>query len=259
MIHSSLFDLTNKTAIITGGGRGLGQQITLALAEAGANVVIASRNIKAYEDSIIEQLEDLGAGYLTIECDISKKRDIEEAVSAAVDQFGTIDILVNNSGTSWTASIEDTPEDKWDKVFGVNVKGPFLFTQAVLPYMKKQKSGKIINISSIMAFGGTPPEVLDTVAYNTSKGALITLTKDLAVKLARYGIQANAIAPGLFPSKITQNVLGASAARILQKVPLARFGDEEDLKGAALLLASKASDYITGQTLIVDGGLTAVV
>ncbi|MFJ7830392.1 SDR family oxidoreductase [Peribacillus sp. NPDC097197] len=258
MTTFDLFDLTNKTAIVTGGGRGLGKQIALALAMAGANIVIASRKLSVCEETC-KYLHSMGTKALAIECDITNKSDIDSVVKETMDHFGSIDILVNNSGTSWSGPLEDIPEDKWEKVMNVNVTGTFLFSQAVAKIMMSQKSGKIINIASVSGLGGTHPELMVTIPYNTSKGAIITLTKDLGVKLARHGIQVNAIAPGFFPTKITKKILEESDYDILGKTPAHRFGNGEDLKGAAILLASKASDYIVGHVLIVDGGIAATI
>lgn len=253
-----IFDLTNKTAIVTGGGSGLGKQIALALAEAGANIVIASRKLSVCEE-VCDHLDSLGTKSLALKCDITNKNDIDTVVKKTMDQFGSIDILVNNSGTSWSGPLLDIPEDKWEKVMNVNVTGTFLFSQAVAKIMTQQKSGKIINIASVAGLGGSLPELMETIAYNTSKGAIITMTKDLGVKLARHGIQVNAIAPGFFPTKITKKVLEESNYDILGKIPTHRFGNDEDLKGAALLLASRASDYIVGHVLIIDGGISALI
>lgn len=255
---SNMFDLTNKTAIVTGGGRGLGKQIAMALGEAGANIVIASRNLPVLKE-VCEDLQSMGVNAVAFECDITDVSSIDHVVQETVAQFGTIDILVNNSGTSWSGPLLDLPKDKWEKVLNVNVTGTFLFSQAVAKIMKQQNSGKIINIASVTGLGGTFPELLDTIAYNTSKGAIITMTKDLGVKLARYGIQVNAIAPGFFPTKITKKILEKSNYDILGKTPAGRFGDEDDLKGAAVFLASKASDYMVGHILIIDGGISALV
>jgi NAD(P)-dependent dehydrogenase (short-subunit alcohol dehydrogenase family) len=253
-----LFSLTHKTAVVTGGGRGLGEQIAFALAEAGANVVVCSRNIKACQ-TVSEQLKEKGVQSLAIECDVTKQEDIDHVVKETVDRFGTVDILVNNSGTSWAAPVLELPADKWDKVMNVNMKATFLFSQAVAKQMVKQGSGKIINIASVAGFGGIHPALMDTIAYNTSKGAVLTFTKDLAVKLAQHNIQVNAIAPGFFPTKITKSILESSAYNIIGHTPAGRFGSENDLKGATVFLASKASDYVIGHVLVVDGGISAMV
>jgi NAD(P)-dependent dehydrogenase (short-subunit alcohol dehydrogenase family) len=252
---NELFNLTNKTAIVTGGGRGLGEQMAIALAEVGANVVVCSRNLKACKESR-DRLMEKGAKSLAIQCDVTNQQDIENVVKQTLDRFGSIDVLINNSGTSWVAPFLDLPADKWDKVMNVNLRGMFLFSQAVAKVMKDHGGGKIINISSVTGFLGTSPSILDAIAYNTSKGAVISLTKDLAIKLAAYNIQVNALAPGLFPTKITK-VLEESNRVILSKIPAARFGNDQDLMGAAIYLSSRASDYVTGQVLVVDGGLTS--
>ncbi|QQZ08621.1 SDR family oxidoreductase [Heyndrickxia vini] len=254
MKTTELFDLTNKTAIITGGSSGLGSQMALALAEAGANIVICSRNIQACQE-MSDLLNQQGYHSIALKCDITNQEDIDYVVDETIKNFGTIDILINNSGTSWIAPVLDIPADKWDKVMNVNLKGMFFFSQAVAKIMKDQGGGKIINISSVTGLFGTNPAFLDSVAYNTSKGAVVSLTKDLAVKLAQYNIQVNAIAPGFFPTKITK-ALDKATTIILSKIPAKRFGTDQDLKGSALFLSSKASDYITGQLLVVDGGLT---
>ncbi|MFD2445470.1 SDR family oxidoreductase [Bacillus sp. CGMCC 1.16607] len=254
----NLFDLSGKTAIVTGGGRGLGLQIATGLAEAGANIVVCSRNIEACRE-VSQQINKLGVNSIACSCDISKREDIEKVMSETMKVFGKIDILVNNSGISWLAPTLDYPEDKWKKVLDINVNGTFLFSQAVAKEMAKQGHGKIINIASVAGYGGTDPDVMETIAYNTSKGAIITFTKDLAVKLARYGIQVNAIAPGYFPTKITKKILEDSKIDTLSQIPAKRYGNEKDLKGAAVFLASNASDYINGHVINVDGGIAATV
>ncbi len=257
MSLNALFDLTGKTVVVTGGGRGLGKQMALGLAEAGANIVICSRNLEACQKAC-QEIEHYGVKSLALACDITKQEDIERVIEITLKTFETIDILINNSGTSWVAPALDVPGDKWDKVMEVNVKGMFLFSQAVAKVMVNQNFGKIINISSILGLGGTPSAFLDALPYNTSKGAVISFTKDLAVKLAHKNIQVNAIAPGLFPTKMTK-VLEKEAQKIVSHIPLGRFGNEEDLKGTALFLSSKASDYITGHVLVVDGGISSSI
>ncbi|MFP7442105.1 SDR family oxidoreductase [Bacillus infantis] len=257
MDTKELFDLSNKTAIVTGGGRGLGEQMAYALAEAGANIVVCSRNLEACQ-TVSKKLASMGAQSLALECDVTNENNISFVIAETISHFGRLDILINNSGTSWVAPLLDYPEDKWDKVMDVNVKGAFLFTQAAARVMKDQGSGKIINIASVTGFRGAPSGFLDTPAYNTSKGALMVLTKDLAVKLAPYNIQVNSIAPGLFPTKMTASMEKTNKI-LLKKIPAGRFGKNEDLKGTALFLASSASDYVTGHTLVVDGGLTATI
>jgi gluconate 5-dehydrogenase len=250
---TDLFDLTGKTAIITGGGRGLGAQIATGFAEAGANVVLCSRK-KEVCDEVASQIVKLGVKALSFKCDITNPSDVQEVVNETYREFGAIDILVNNSGASWGAPAVDMPLEAWQKVMNVNVTGTFIMSQTTGRVMIEQGHGKIINIASVAGLGGTDPRVLDTVGYNTSKGAVITLTKDLAVKWGQHNINVNAIAPGFFPTKMTKGVLEQGKNPILDSTPLKRFGSDDDLKGAAVFLASKASDFVTGNILIVDGG-----
>ncbi|AOH54061.1 gluconate 5-dehydrogenase [Peribacillus muralis] len=252
-----LFDLTGKTAIITGGGRGLGEQMATGFAEAGANVVLCSRKKQAC-DEVASKIEGLGVRALSFKCDITNPSDVQEVVNETFREFGSIDILVNNSGASWGAPAIDMPLEAWHKVMNVNVTGTFIMSQTVARVMIEQGYGKIINIASVAGLGGTDPRVLDTVGYNTSKGAVITLTKDLAVKWGPHNIHVNAIAPGFFPTKMTKGVLAQGENPILDSTPLNRLGSNDDLKGAAVFLASKASDYVTGNILIVDGGSHAM-
>lgn len=251
-----LFDLTGKTAIVTGGGRGLGAQIAETYAEAGANLVICSRK-KAACDEMKEKLLAKGTKTISIQCDVTNQADVKNVVAETIEQFGTIDILVNNSGASWATPVEKMPLEAWQKVLDVNVTGTFLMSQEVGKVMIKQASGKIINIASIAGFGGTPA-FMQTIGYNTSKGAIMTFTKDLAVKWGQYNINVNAIAPGFFRTKMSEVLIEHGKDYILNTTPLQRIGTDEDLKGAALFLAAKASDYITGDILTVDGGAHAL-
>lgn len=253
-----LFSLQGKTAIVTGGGRGLGEQIAEAYGDAGANVVICSRNLEACKQ-ISEVLTAKGVRSLALKCDVSNPEEIQFVVDETMKEFGRIDILVNNSGVSWGAPALEMPVDKWDKVMNINLKAVFLFSQAVGRIMKEQRSGKIINIASIAGFGGQDPTVMDAIGYSTSKGAVITFTKDLAVKLAPYNIHVNAIAPGFFPTKMAKVVIDYSGEKILERTPAGRFGSDDDMKGPALFLASDASNYVYGHVLVVDGGTSASV
>jgi NAD(P)-dependent dehydrogenase (short-subunit alcohol dehydrogenase family) len=253
-----LFSLKGKTAIITGGGRGLGQQIAIAYAEAGANVVVCSRNLDACQQ-FTQSLSENGVRSIAFKCDVANPDDIQLVVDETMKEFGRIDILVNNSGTSWGAPALEMPVDKWDKVMDINLKAVFLFSQAVGKIMVEQKFGKIINIASIAGMGGQDPLVMDAIGYAASKGAVITLTKDLAVKLAPYNVHVNAIAPGFFPTKMAKAILDHSGEKILERTPAGRFGSNDDLKGPALFLASDASNYVYGHVLVVDGGTTASV
>lgn len=252
-----LFDLTGKTAIITGGGRGLGEQIAVGLAEAGANVVLCSRKKEACEE-VADRVRKIGVKALALKCDITNAEDVQAVIDEAKNEFGSIDILVNNSGATWGAPVADMPLEAWQKVINVNVTGTFLMSQAAGRVMIEQGGGKIINIASVAGLGGTDPRVMDTIGYNTSKGAVITFTKDLAVKWGRHNINVNAIAPGFFPTKMSKVLIEKGKDPILGSTPLGRFGTEDDLKGAALFLASNASNYVTGDVLIVDGGTHAM-
>jgi NAD(P)-dependent dehydrogenase (short-subunit alcohol dehydrogenase family) len=251
-----LFRLDGKVAIITGGGRGLGQQIAQAYVEAGAKVVLCSRRVENCEQ-VKQELEAQGGEALALQLDVTNPASVQEVVDRTLEHFGKIDILVNNSGTSWGAPALEMPYDAWMKVIQTNLTGTFLMSQAVGRHMKEQGGGKIINIASVAGLRGSDPEALDAVGYNASKGGVITLTKDLAVKWARYNIYVNAIAPGFFPTKMTKVVLERAGDRIVQATPLRRVGGERDLQGAALYFASAASDFVTGQVLAVDGGSTA--
>ena len=253
-----LFKLTGKTAIITGGGRGLGAQIARGFAEAGiANIVLCSRNVEACRAVSEALAKAFGIRTLAVACDVTNPEDVKAVVEKALDAFGTIDILVNNSGASWGAPVEQMPKEAWDKVININVTGTFLMCQEVGKVMMERKSGKIINIASIAGFGGTP-EFMQTIGYNTSKGAVMTFTKDLAVKWGRHNINVNAIAPGFFPTKMSNQLIEMGREQIMAATPLKRLGNEEDLKGAAVFLASQASDYVSGDILTVDGGASAL-
>ena len=251
-----LFDLTGKVAIVTGGGRGLGQQIAIAFAEAGAHVVVCSRNIEVCQE-VSGNLEKLGVRSLALACDVSDQESVKSVVKQTMVTFGRIDILVNNSGASWGMSVEEMPLQAWEKVMKVNVTGTFLMSQEVGKVMLEQGAGKIINIASVAGLKGSSTEELNAIGYSTSKGAVITFTKDLAVKWGSRGIRVNAIAPGFFPTKMSKGVLEMNGKKILNGMPLGKFGSEDDLKGAAVFLAAPASDYITGVILAVDGGMSA--
>lgn len=250
---NELFDLTGKTAIVTGGGRGLGQMMAESFAEAGANVVVCSRKLEACEE-VSKQIKELGVGSLAFQCDVTKPEEIKHVVDETLKEFGQIDILVNNSGATWGAPFLEMPLDKWNKVMDVNATGTFLFSQAVAAHMIERSQGKIINISSVAGLKGEAEGMMDTVAYNASKGAVISFTRDLGVKLAKHNIQVNAIAPGWIPTKMSKGLLDQVGEKFLERIPAKRYGKDSDMKGTALFLASKGSDYIVGQTIVVDGG-----
>ena len=250
-----LFDLTGRTAIVTGGGSGIGRQMAQALAEAGANLVLCARNVERCEQAAGE-LGQLGVKTLALACDVRDPEQVQAVVDRTREELGGVDVLVNNAGTVWGAPPEDTPLHGWQKVVDVNLTGVFLFAQAAGRVMIQRGGGKIVNIASVAGLGGAPPEVMNAIAYNTTKGGVISFTRDLACKWARHGINVNAIAPGWFPSDMSNFVLDANPA-LVDHIPLRRFGGPDDLKGAVLFLASAASDYVTGHTLVVDGGESA--
>lgn len=249
-----LFRLEGRTAIVTGGGRGLGEHMARALAEAGASVVLCSRKLEALEE-VRGGIERAGGRALALECDVSDPDAVQRVVDAAVETFGGVDILVNNSGATWGAPAEEMPLEKFDQVMAVNVRGVFLMSQAVGRVMIGQgRGGRIVNIASIAAFRGGRPGTMQTAGYTASKGAVVSLTRDLAGSWANHGITVNAIAPGWFPTRMSRGVLEAAGDQILASIPLGRYGRPEDIQGAILFLASDAAAFVTGQTLVVDGG-----
>ena len=256
MKPSELFDLTGRVAIVTGGGSGIGRQMATGLAEAGASLVLCARKPARCEEAA-GVLERLGVRALGMACDVRDPDQVQHVVERTKAELGSVDILVNNAGTSWGAPAEDHPLEGWQKVIDVNLTGVFLFTQSAGRVMIDQGAGKIVNIASVAAFGGAPPELMNAVAYNTSKGGVVSFTRDLATKWARHGINVNAIAPGWFPSDMNKVLLDAQPDAYLEHIPLRRFGGPDDLKGAVVFLASPASDYVTGQVVVVDGGQSA--
>ncbi|OQW95167.1 MAG: gluconate 5-dehydrogenase, partial [Beggiatoa sp. IS2] len=252
------FSLKDKVAIVTGGGRGIGKFIATGLAEAGAHLVIGSRKAAKLETTA-EKLRELGVKVLLIPCDMEKEADINQLVELTLKEFGRIDILVNNAGVTWGAPTFDYPLDKWDRIMNVNVRGLWILTQKVGNVMKKQGGGKIIMIASIMGLRGADEQSQPAVAYNAAKGAVINLTRDLALKWAPHGIYVNAIAPGFFATDMMKFLEENPTLKqsMLTKVPLNRIGMEDDIKGVATFLAANASDYVTGEIIVVDGGYTA--
>ena len=251
-----LFDLTGRVSVITGGSTGLGLQMARALAEAGSHLVICSRNAQRCEQAAVE-LRVLGVEVLAAACDASKEGEVERLKEEVMGRFGRVDVLVNNAGRSWFAPPEDTPLERWQHVIDLNVTGTFLCSQIFGREMIKARRGKIINIASVSGLRGKDPAVHDSIAYNTTKGAVVNMTRDLAVKWARHNILVNAIAPGFFLASRNQGRFEERKEHILGEIPLGRPGGADDLKGAALYLASDASNFVTGIVLSVDGGATA--
>lgn len=254
------FDLAGKTALVTGGSSGLGFQIAEGLGERGARVILVSRNadnLAAATSKLLAQ--GICADWIDANC--AEEAPIASMVEEAHHRHGRIDILVNNAGATWGAAAEDYPLVAWDKVMNVNLRATFLISQAVAKgSMISRRHGRIINIASIAGLRG--PNIsqgsVPTIAYHTSKGAIVNFTRALAGEWGRYGITVNAIAPGFFPSKMTRGVLETQGNAIAARTPLQRLGDDQDLKGAAILFASHAGKHITGQILAVDGGMSAV-
>jgi len=251
-----LFSLSGKSALVTGGGKGIGRTIAFALAEAGADVAMASRSAEACASVAQEIRTTTGRDTFSGELDVSDKTSVHELVRSVSEKFGRIDILVNNSGATWGAPVEEMPVEKWEQVIRVNLTGTFLTCQAVIPIMKKNGWGRIINVSSIVGLVA-PPDFMNTVAYTASKGGIISLTRELAVKLARDNIVVNAIAPSFFPSRMTTAFIQKFGDKMKESNPMKRLGEEDDLKGPVVFLASEASRYVTGQVIPIDGGYTA--
>ncbi len=252
-----LFDLTGKTALVTGGSRGLGLQIAEALGQAGAKVLLTSRKAADLEEAAAD-LQAQGIDTRWVAADASDPAQVQRVVSEAMQRLGRIDILVNNAGATWGAPAEDHPLEAWDKVMNLNIRSIFLFSQAVAKAsMIPNHGGRIINIASIAGLGGSLD--MKFIAYGTSKGAVVNFTRTLAGEWGPLGITVNALAPGFFPSRMTKSTLAHYGAdKLAERAPLRRLGDDDDLKGAALLFASAAGKHITGQILAVDGGVTAV-
>jgi NAD(P)-dependent dehydrogenase (short-subunit alcohol dehydrogenase family) len=257
MTVKDMFDLKGKVAIITGGGKGIGLKMAEGLAEAGADIVLCSRKVQVCQKAAGD-LAKLGVKSLALPCDVKSTKEIQVVVDETLRTFGRLDILVNNSGANWGATPEDYPVEGWQKVMDTNINGVFLFSQIAGRAMIRQKGGNIINITSIMGVVGTEAEVADAIAYRASKGAVISFTKDLAAKWAKHNIRVNAIAPGWFPTDMSQWVLDNHGERILSHIPMKRYGEGDELKGAAVFLASEASRYVTGIILPVDGGYLTI-
>lgn len=250
-----LFDLTGKVAIVTGGSRGIGKEMAEALAEAGATIILCARRAEWLEEAVAE-FEKRGFKVAGITCDVADQTDVELVVKTTVERYGRIDILINNAGISWGAMPEEMPREQWQKVIDVNLTGCFLFAQAAGKVMLTQRSGSIINIASIAGLTSSANGPF-YAGYVASKAGLIGLTRELAASWGRRGIRVNAIAPGFFHSRLADPVIDIYERSIQENNMLPRIGDEGELKGVAVFLASDASSYITGQTIAVDGGMTA--
>jgi len=253
-----LFELNGRTALVTGGSRGLGLQIAEALGEMGAKIAISARK----KDELDEAVAHLGKRQIDATayvCDIGKREAIAPFTQEVLKKFGRVDILVNNAGATWGAPAEDHPLEAWDKLVNVNLTGVFVLTQIIgKQSMIPARWGRIINVASIAGLMGQDPRIVRTIAYNATKGGLVNFTRALAAEWGSHGITVNAICPGFFPSKMTKATLDTTGELVRDWTPTKRLGNDEDLKGLAVLLASEASRHITGQAIAVDGGATVI-
>jgi gluconate 5-dehydrogenase len=251
---NELFSLKGRTAIVTGGSRGIGLEMAEGLAEAGAALMLCARRDEWLRPAVSEMR---GKGFRVegMLCDVAKAADVQAVVARTVSAFGAVDILINNAGVTWAAEPEDMPLEKWQKVVDINLTGAFLFAQAAGREMLKRQSGRIINIASIAGLHASVngPHY---APYAATKAGLMGLTRELAASWGRKGIRVNAIAPGFFHSRLADGAIEMTEPAIKATSPIARVGDAGELKGVAVFLASDASNYITGQTIIVDGGRT---
>jgi NAD(P)-dependent dehydrogenase (short-subunit alcohol dehydrogenase family) len=249
-----LFDLSGKTAIVTGGSRGIGKEMAAGLAEAGANLMLCARREEWLKETA-EEFRGNGFNVHAKVCDVSKAHDVQAVVDETVQKFGAVDILINNAGISWGAMPEEMALEQWQKVLDVNLTGCFIMAQAVGKEMLQQNSGSIINIASIAGLTSSANGPF-YAGYVASKAGLIGLTRELAASWGRKGIRVNAIAPGFFHSRLADKVIDLYERSIQENNVIPRVGEEGELKGVTVFLASDASSYVTGQTIVVDGGMT---
>ncbi|MEO8346510.1 MAG: SDR family oxidoreductase [Betaproteobacteria bacterium] len=259
MSVKDLFDLSGKVAMVTGGSRGIGLQMAEALGEMGARVAITARKQDELDEARAH-LESMGIECLRVAGDLANFAAIPTMVDAVLSPWGQIDILLNNAGCNWAAPAEDYPDGGWRKVMNLNIDAQFFLSREVgKRSMIPRRSGKIVNVASIAGLFGNPPAwEMETIAYNTSKGALVQLTRALAAEWGEHNINVNVICPGFFPSKMTKAVLDRITQSVLDLTPLRRLGGNEDLKGSVVYLASEASRHVTGQVIAVDGGCTVI-
>jgi len=251
-----LFDLTGKVALVTGGSRGLGKAMAEGLAEAGAKLAITARRTEWLEPTA-QEFADRGFECLAVPADVSDPEQVERLVKTVLDRFGQVDILVNGHGVSWGAPVLEMPLDRWKWVIDVNVNGTYYTCRAVGGHMLARGSGSIINVASVAGLLGTPEDILSATGYSASKGGIIALSRDLAVKWGPRGVRVNVVAPGFFNTRLSKPVIERAGDKIRALTPLGRIGEPYELKGLAVFLASEASSYITGQVFVVDGGMSA--
>jgi len=249
-----LLDLKGRVALVTGGSRGLGLQMAEALGEMGARLALTARK-KDELDAAVAHLKAQGIEASAWVCDLGKREAIAPALEGMLAKLGKIDILVNNAGATWGAPAEDHPLEAWDKLVNVNLTGTFLASQIVAKKsMIPSKWGRIVNVASVAGLMASDPRVVKTVAYNATKHGVVGVTRQCAAEWGEHGITVNAICPGFFPSKMTKATLDTAGRLVAELTPTRRLGNEEDLKGLVVLLASEASRHITGQAIAVDGG-----
>ncbi len=248
-----LLSLAGRVSVVTGGATGLGLQMATALAEAGSNIVICSRKLDVCEEAA-HAIEKLGVKALPVACDVTQPDQVHHVKEETLKKFGRVDALINNAGRAWVAPPEDMPLDRWQQIMELNVTAAFICSQSFGREMIRQKRGKIINIASIAGLVGRNPKAYNSIVYSTSKGALVQFTRDLAVKWAQHNINVNCICPGFFVTPINDKLFAKNAENILRDIPLGRTGGGDDLKGIAVLLASDASNFMTGAIIPVDGG-----
>jgi gluconate 5-dehydrogenase len=251
---NELFSLAGRVAIVTGGSRGLGEEMAEGLAEAGASLMLCARRAE-WLTPTLETFGKRGFRAEGMTCDVSVPDQVQAVVDKTIAAYGKVDILVNNAGVSWGAEPEEMPVDKWQKVIDINLTGAFLFSQAAGREMLKREYGRIINIASIAGLHGSVNGA-HYAGYAASKAGLMGLTRELAASWGRKGIRVNAIAPGFFHSRLADPAIVHAEPHIKATSPIPRVGDAGELKGVAVFLASDASNYITGQTIVVDGGRT---
>ena len=256
MHASKLFDLSEKVAIVTGGSRGLGKEMAVALSEMGAKVTITARR-EEWLAPTYQELQDQGSECLAVKADIARPDDVQRIVAETLERWGKVDILVNNAGMTWGTPPEDMALEKWDAVMNTNARGTLICCQMVGREMMRQGGGNIINIASTTGEMAVDPKIMQAIGYQASKAAIIVMTRQLAVEWAKHNIRVNAIAPFFFRTRMAESVIDRAESVMIQHLPMGRLAYEGEMKGVVVFLASEASSYITGQVLNVDGGLSA--
>jgi gluconate 5-dehydrogenase len=250
--ESTMFDLTGKVAVVTGGYRGIGYGIAEGFAEGGADIVICARHLERCQEAC-SKIEKLGVKALPVRCDVSDTSEVDNLISATVREFGKIDILVNNASTAGSAkSVVEMSDEEWDETIAIDLKGAFLCSRAAAREMIKQNRGKIINVASVYYM----VPLVQTGDYSASKGGLVTLTKVMALELIRHNINVNVICPGYVDTEFSPTLLAKIQADARRRIPIGRLAKVDELKGIAVYLASPASDYMVGSVIMIDGGVS---